>query len=140
LYQNNKMENLFVEYKENKWYMFPLFLILMIGTFGFAWFFLYDDFHERKYMVNRRRLIKAIKNGEVTLVKRLPADPDYFFDIDMFDVIDQKGGVYSLWLWTRTDGVVKATVSDYIGLFTGSLSAKILNNKLVKTVKANINE
>ena len=87
-------------------------------------------------MVNRRRLIKAIKNGEVTLVKRLPADPDYFFDIDMFDVIDQKGGVHSLWLWTRTDGVVKATVSDYIGLFTGSLSAKILNNKLVKTVKA----
>ena len=84
MYQNNKMENLFVEYKENKWYMFPLFLILMIGTFGFAWFFLYDDFHERKYMVNRRRLIKAIKNGEVTLVKRLPADPDYFFDIDIF--------------------------------------------------------
>jgi hypothetical protein len=133
------MEKLFVEQKETKWYVFLLFTILMIATCGLVWYFLYDEFFERKYMINRRRLINAINSGEVTLVKRLPADPKYFNDIEMFDLIDQNGDVYDLWLWTRSDGVVKATVSDHIGLFTGSFFAKRLNDKLVKTVRAEIN-
>jgi hypothetical protein len=132
------MEKLFVEHKENRW-MFILFFILMITTFGLVWFFLYDEFFERKYMINRRRLINAINSGEVTLVKRLPADPKYFNDIEMFDLIDQNGDKYDLWLWTRSDGVVKATVSDHIGLFTGSFLAKRLNDKLVKAVRVEIN-
>ena len=133
------MEKLFVEHKENRW-MFILFFILMITTFGLVWLFLYDEFFERKYMINRRRLINAINSGEVTLVKRLPADPKYFNEIEMFDVIDQNGDVYDLWLWTRSDGIVKATVGcEYIGLFTGSFFAKRLNDKLVKTVRAEIN-
>jgi hypothetical protein len=57
----------------------------------------------------------------------------------MFDVIDQNGDVYDLWLWTRLDGVVKATVGDHIGLFTGSFFGKRLNDKLVKTIRAEIN-
>jgi hypothetical protein len=133
------MEKLFVEQKETKWYTFLVFSILMIATCGLVWFLFYDEIFERKYMVNRRRLINAIDNGEVTLVSRLNPDPKYFNEIEMFDVIDQNGDVYNLWLWTRSDGVVKATVSDHIGLFTGSLLGKRLNDKLVKTVRAEIN-
>ena len=133
------MEKLFVEHKENRW-MFILFFILMIATCGLVWYFLYDEFYERKYMVNRRRLINAIDNGEITLVSRLTPDSDYFGDIEMFDMIDQNGDVYDLWLWTKSDGVVKATVgTEYIGLFTGSFFGKRLNDKLVKTIKAEIN-
>ena len=132
------MEKLFVEHKENRW-MFILFFILMITTFGLVWLFLYDEFFERKYMINRRRLINAINSGEVTLVKRLPADPKYFNDSEMFDLIDQNGDKYDLWLWTKDDGFVKANIADYIGLFIGSLSAKRLNDKLVKTIRAEIN-
>jgi hypothetical protein len=134
------MEKLFLEKKETKWYRFLVFIILMIATFGLAWFLFYDEFFDRGYMINRRRLINAIDNGEVTLVSRLPADPKCFPDIEMFDLIDQNGDVYDLWLWTKYDGVVKATVDcDYIGLFTGSFFAKRLNDKLVKTVRAEIN-
>jgi hypothetical protein len=133
------MEKLFVEYKENGW-NFILFFILVIITFGLAYLFLYDEFHERKYMINRRRLIKAIDNGEVTLVSKLPADPKYFGYIEMFDVVDQNGNTYNLWLWSRGNGVIKATVGDHIGLFTGSLLAMRLNNKLVKTIKTKINK
>lgn len=134
------MEKLFVEGKENKWFTFIVFTILMIATCGLIWFLFYDEIFERKYMVNRRRLIKAIDSGEVTLVSRLNPDPKYFNDIEMFDVIDQNGDAYDLWLWTRQDGVVKATVgSECIGLFTGSLLAKRLNDKLVKTIRAEIN-
>jgi hypothetical protein len=133
------MEKLFLEQKETKWYTFLVFSILAIATCGLAWYFLYDEFFERKYMINRRRLINAINSGEVTLVKRLPADPKYFNDIEMFDLIDQNGDKYDLWLWTKVDGVVKANIADYIGLFIGSLSAKRLNDKLVKTIRAEIN-
>jgi hypothetical protein len=133
------MEKLFVEQKETKWYTFLLFTILMVATCGLVWYFLYDEFIDRGYMINRRRLINAIDNGEVTLVSRLTPDPGYFNDIEMFDMIDQNGDVYDLWLWTRSDGVVKATVSDHIGLFTGSFLAKRLNDKLVKVVRVEIN-
>jgi hypothetical protein len=133
------MEKLFVEQKETKWFMFLVYGILIIVTCGLAWFLLYDEFFDRGYMINRRRLINAIDNGEVTLVSKLPADPKYFGDIEMFDVIDQNGDVYDLWLWTRRDGVVKATVGEYIGLFTGSFLAKRLNDKLVKAVRIEIN-
>jgi hypothetical protein len=134
------MEKLFVEGKETKLFMFLVFTIFMIATFGLAWYFFYDEFHEKKYMINRRRLINAINNGEVTLVRKLPTDPNYFADIEMFDVIDQNGDVYDLWLWTKRDGVVKATVgTEYIGLFTGSFFGKRLNDKLVKTIRAEIN-
>lgn len=134
------MEKLFVEGKENKWFTFIVFTILMIATCGLIWFLFYDEVFERKYMVNRRRLIKAIDSGEVTLVSRLNPDPKYFNDIEMFDVIDQNGDVYDLWLWTRKDGVVKATVgSECIGLFTGSFFGRRLNDKLVKTIRAEIN-
>ena len=128
------MEKLFVEHKEERWFTFIIFTILMIATCGLIWFLFYDEIFERKYMINRRRLINAINSGKVTLVKRSPADPKYFNDIEVFDLIDQNGDAYDLWLWTRQDGVVKATVGDYIGLFTGSLSAKRLNDKLVKTI------
>jgi hypothetical protein len=133
------MEKLFVEYEENGW-NFILFFILVIITFGLAYLFLYDEFHERKYMINRRRLIKAIDNGEVTLVSKLPIDPKHNGYIEMFDVVDQNGNTYGLWLWTRGNGVIKATVDDHIGLFTGSLLAMRLNNKLVKTIKTKINK
>lgn len=132
------MEKLFVEHKENRW-MFILFFILMIATCGLIWFLFYDEVFKRKYMVNRRRLIKAIDSGEVTLVSRLNPDPKFLNDIEMFDVTDQNGDVYDLWLWTRQDGVTKATVGDHIGLFTGSFFGRRLNDKLVKTVRAEIN-
>ena len=132
------MEKLFVEPEENRW-MTVLFFILTVTTFGLVWFFLYDEFFQRKYMINRRRFINAINSGEVTLVKRLPADPKYFNDIEMFDLIDQNGDRYDLWLWTRVDSVVKANVADYIGLFTGSFFGRRLNDKLVKTIRAEIN-
>ena len=132
------MEKLFVEPEENRW-MTVLFFILTVTTFGLVWLFLYDELFQRKYMVNRRRLINAINNGEITLVKRLPIDPQYFSDIEMFDLIDQNGDRYDLWLWTRTDGVIKANVADHIGLFTASFLAKRLNDKLVKTIRAEIN-
>ena len=130
------MEKLFVEqgYHTGK---IVLFIILMILTFGLAWVF-YDEFIEGKYMTNRRRLIKAIQNGEVSLVKRLPLDPDYFYDIEMYD-LKHGEDTYDLWLWTRTDGVVKATINDYIGLFTSTFFAKRLNNKLVKLIKEHSN-
>jgi hypothetical protein len=133
------MEKLFVEYKENG-LNFILFFILVIITFGLAYLFLYDEFHERKYMINRRRLIKAIDNGEVTLVSKSPIDPKHNGYIEMFDVVDQNGNTYGLWLWTRGNGVIKATVDGHIGLFTGSLLANRLNNKLVETIKTKINE
>jgi len=133
------MEELFVKEKKNNWFILPIFAILMIATCGLVWFILYDEFHERRYMINRRRLIKAINNGEVTLVSKLTPDPEYFNDIEMFDVIDQNGDTYDLWLWTRRDGVVKATIGDHIGLFTGSLLANMLNNKLVRIVRAKTN-
>ena len=54
----------------------------------------------------------------------------------MFDAVHTNGDVYDLWLWTKENGVVKATISDdHIGLFTGSIYARYLNNKLVKTIK-----
>jgi hypothetical protein len=134
------MEKLFIEGKETKWYRFLIFTILMIATCGLIWFLFYDEIFERKYMINRRRLIKAINSEEVTLVSRLNPDSKYFNEIEMFDVIDQNGDVYDLWLWTRRDGIVKATVGcDNIGLFTGSFFAKRLNDKLVRTVRAEIN-
>ena len=127
---------LFVEGKRNALSM-VLFFILMVATLGLVWIVFYDEFIERKYMTNRRRLIKAIKNGTVKVVKKPTPDPDYFSDIEMYDIIHVSGDTYDLWLWTRKDGVVKATVGDNIGLFTGSLTARLLNDKLVRTVKEN---
>ena len=127
---------LFVEGKRNALSM-VLFFILMVATLGMVWLVFYDEFIERKYMTNRRRLIKAIKNGTVKVVKKPTPDPDYFSDIEMYDIIHVSGDTYDLWLWTRKDGVVKATVGDNIGLFTGSLTARLLNDKLVRTVKEN---
>ena len=127
---------LFVEGKRNALSM-VLFFILMVATLGMVWLAFYDEFIERKYMTNRRRLIKAIKNGTVKVVKKPTPDPDYFSDIEMYDIIHVSGDTYDLWLWTRKDGVVKATVGDNIGLFTGSLTARLLNNMLVRTVKEN---
>jgi hypothetical protein len=127
---------LFVEGKRNALSM-VLFFILMVATLGMVWLVFYDEFIERKYMANRRRLIKAIKNGTVKVVKKPTPDPDYFSDIEMYDIIHVSGDTYDLWLWTRKDGVVKATVGDNIGLFTGSLTARLLNNMLVRTVKEN---
>lgn len=127
---------LFVEGKRNALSM-VLFFILMVATLGMVWIVFYDEFIERKYMTNRRRLIKAIKNGTVKVVKKPTPDPDYFSDIEMYDIIHVSGDTYDLWLWTRKDGVVKATVGDNIGLFTGSLTARLLNNMLVRTVKEN---
>jgi hypothetical protein len=127
---------LFVEGKRNALSM-VLFFILMVATLGMVWLVFYDEFIERKYMTNRRRLIKAIKNGTVKVVKKPTPDPDYFSDIEMYDIIHVSGDTYDLWLWTRKDGVVKATVGDNIGLFTGSLTARLLNNMLVRTVKEN---
>ena len=127
---------LFVEGKRNALLM-VLFFILMVATLGMVWLAFYDEFIERKYMTNRRRLIKAIKNGTVKVVKKPTPDPDYFSDIEMYDIIHVSGDTYDLWLWTRKDGVVKATVGDNIGLFTGSLTARLLNDKLVRTVKEN---
>ena len=127
---------LFVEDKRNV-SSIALFVILMVTTLGLVWIVFYDEFIERKYMVNRRRLIKAIKNGTVKIVKTPTPDPDYFSDIEMYDIIHVSGDTYDLWLWTRKDGVVKATVGDNIGLFTGSLTARLLNDKLVRTVKEN---
>jgi hypothetical protein len=129
---------LFVEGKRNALSM-VLFFILMVATLGMVWIVFYDEFIERKYMTNRRRLIKAIKNGTVKVVKKPTPDPDYFSDIEMYDIIHVSGDTYDLWLWTRKDGVVKATVGDNIGLFTGSLTARLLNDKLVRTVKENAN-
>ena len=127
---------LFVEGKRNALSM-VLFFILMVATLGMVWLAFYDEFIERKYMTNRRRLIKAIKNGTVKVVKKPTPDPDYFSDIEMYDINYVSGDTYDLWLWTRKDGVVKATVGDNIGLFTGSLTARLLNDKLVRTVKEN---
>jgi hypothetical protein len=129
---------LFVEGKRNALSM-VLFFILMVATLGMVWIVFYDEFIERKYMTNRRRLIKAIKNGTVKVVKKPTPDPDYFSDIEMYDINYVSGDTYDLWLWTRKDGVVKATVGDNIGLFTGSLTARLLNDKLVRTVKENAN-
>ena len=128
---------LFVEHKENVVLTSILFFILMITTLGLVWFVFYDEVFERKYMVNRRRLIKAIKNGTVKIIQKEVPDSGYFADIEMYDINYVSGDVYDLWLWTREDGVVKATVGDYIGLFTGSLTARSLNDKLVKAVKEN---
>jgi hypothetical protein len=128
---------LFVEDKKNTLLLSVLFAILMITTFCLVWIVFYDEFIERKYMINRRRLIKAIKNGTVKIIQKEKPDPDYFSDIDMYEITYVSGDTYDLWLWTRSDGVVKATVGDYIGLFTGSLTARLLNNKLVKAVKEN---
>lgn len=89
-------------------------------------------------MINRRRLINAINSGEVTLVKRLPADPEYFHDIEMYD-LNHGEDVYDLWLWTRSDGVIKVNVGDHIGLFTGTFFARRLNDRLVKAIKVQAN-
>lgn len=131
------MEKLFVRETDNDVWSSVLFAILMILTFGLAWFF-YDEVLQRKYMINRRRLINAINSGEATLVKRLPADPKYFYDIEMYD-LKHGEDVYDLWLWTRSDGVIKANVGDYIGLFTSTFFARRLNDRLVKAVKERVN-
>jgi hypothetical protein len=127
---------LFVEDKRNVLSM-VLFFILMVATLGLVWIVFYDEFIERKYMTNRRRLIKAINNGTVKIVLKENPDPTYFFDIEMYDINYVSGDTYDLWLWTKSDGTIKACVGDYIGLFTGSLTARLLNNKLVKIVKEN---
>ena len=127
---------LFVEDKRNVLSM-VLFFILMVATLGLVWIVFYDEFIERKYMTNRRRLIKAINNGTVKIVLKENPDPTYFFDIEMYDINYVSGDTYDLWLWTKSDGTIKACVGDYIGLFTGSLTARLLNDKLVKTVKEN---
>jgi hypothetical protein len=130
---------LFVEGKKNALSM-VLFFILAVVTLGLVSLVFYDEFIERKYMVNRRRLIKAIKNGTVKVVQKPTLDPDYFSDIEMYDITYVSGEVYNLWLWTsRSDGVIKASVGGHIGLFTGSLSSRLLIDKLVKTVRAEIN-
>ena len=130
------MEKLFVEDRKNQFLLGVLFFTLSILTFGLSWAFLYDEFIEKHYMTNRRRLIKAINDGSVSLIKRSPSDPNLFSDIEMFDAVHTNGDVYDLWLWTKENGVVKATISDdHIGLFTGSIYARYLNNKLVKTIK-----
>lgn len=132
------MEKLFFDRVDTDIKRNVLFFTLMVLTLGLAWFF-YDDFLERTYMVNRRRLIKAIQNGEVSLVKRLPLDPDYFYDIEMYD-LKHGEDTYDLWLWTREDGVIKAIViGDYIGLFTSTFSARRLNDRLVKVIKQHVN-
>ena len=127
---------LFVENKRNVLLM-VLFFILMVASLGLVWIVFYDEFIERKYMTNRRRLIKAINNGTVKIVLKENPDPTYFFDIEMYDINHVSGDTYDLWLWTKSDGTIKACVGDYIGLFTGSLTARLLNNKLVKIVKEN---
>jgi hypothetical protein len=138
------MEKLFVQETDNNWSN-VLYFILMILTIGLAWFF-YDDFIERKYMVNRRRLIKVIQNGEVTLIKKLPPSSDESLDafiglsdIEMYDLIHGED-IYDLWLWTKTNGVVKAIIlGDHIGLFTGTFGARRLNDRLVKAIKEQAN-
>jgi hypothetical protein len=127
---------LFVEDKRNVSSM-VLFFILMVSTLGLVWIVFYDEFIERKYMTNRRRLIKAINNGTVKIVRKENPDPTYFFDIEMYDINYVSGDTYDLWLWTRKDGTIKACINDYIGLFTGSLTARLLNNTLVRAVKEN---
>lgn len=131
------MEKLFVKEIDNDTWSSVLFAILIILTFGLVWLF-YDEVLQRKYMINRRRLINAINSGEVTLVKRLPADPKYFHDIEMYD-LNHGEDVYDLWLWTRSDGVIKVNVGDHIGLFTATFFARRLNDRLVKAIKEQAN-
>lgn len=141
------MEKLFVKEIDNDTWSNVLYFTIMILTLGWAWFF-YDEFIERKYMANRRRLIKAIVNGEVNIVKKLPlhAASDESFDvyiglsdIEMYELIHGED-IYDLWLWTKTNGVVKAIViDDHIGLFTGTFGAKRLNDRLVKVIKQHVN-
>lgn len=139
------MEKLFVRKTDNDIWLYVLYFTLMILTLGLAWFF-YDEFMQREYMVNRRRLIKAIQNGEVTLIKKLPPASDKSLDafvglsdIEMYDLIHGED-IYDLWLWTKTNGIVKAIViDDHIGLFTGTFCSKRLNDRLVKAIREQAN-
>jgi hypothetical protein len=110
------------------------FILVAVLTLGLAFFFFYDDLYHRCYMVNRRRLLKAIRQGKVKVlhVRSLFANKDiteYGLDVD--------GERVDFWIWydarvsAHTDGDKNA-----IGLFEGSMLARTLRKRLSKAVQS----
>ena len=110
------------------------FILAAVLTLGLAFFFFYDDLYHRCCMVNRRRLLKAIRQGKVKVlhVRSLFANKD----ITEYG-LDVEGERVDVWIWydarvsAHTDGDKNA-----IGLFEGSMLARTLRKRLSKAVQS----
>lgn len=113
-------------------FVFTLAAVLL--TLGLAFIFFYDELYERRYMVNRRRLLKAVRDGGVKVlhVRPLLADNDITeYGLEVY------GQRVDAWIWY--DGRLSAHMDgnrDVVGLFQGSVCARVLNRKLSKAVES----
>lgn len=130
------MENHFIDGgATEKWYHRLMFILLVIITLGFAFILFYDVLMDRKYYINRKRLIKRLKNGDGTLVCLNQVEGfDWFEDIICY-VYTLDDVNYKIWLWQREGKDDKVTLSsdvynDYIGLFTASSITRKQNRVL----------
>lgn len=103
-------------------------------TLGLSFIFLYDELHERHYMINRRRLLRAIRRGQVKVLHKRPL----FANEDITEyALDVDGESVNVWVWY--DMRLSAHTHDdknAIGLFEASLFARILRKRLVRAVES----
>lgn len=103
-------------------------------TLGLSFIFLYDELHERHYMINRRRLLRAIRGGQVKVLHKR----SLFANEDITEyALEVNGESVNVWVWY--DGRLSAHTHDdrnAIGLFEGSLFARLLRRRLVRAVES----
>ena len=128
-------------FKSNKDYRPSIFLIvsmafITIFTLGLPWLFAYEMWAEPAYWKNRWKLHRLLNQGRVKVVY-VKSNSFSGDNIKMYELtIDNIK--YSVWIW----GESKMTLDypnykndDFIGLFTGCITTKLLNYIAVKKIK-----
>lgn len=118
-----------------------LISLLMIPTIGAPFWLMYEYFFEPKYWKNRWRLRRYINQGRVK-VEEIKSTYLNSNNINIY-ILKIDDVEYSLWIWDDcaiTVGEIGVPLSDYIGLFVGSLITKRLNKSAIRDLKILGNE
>lgn len=131
------MKKDFVKYVKN---FDILGTIIEIITFGLAFSLFYGAFHERKYFLNRKLLLRLLKNNEITL----KYDEILFLgqDIKVYK-FEYNDNLYEIWYYSKSNNITLHLVKpcktheelDLIGLFTGDKQQKYLVKQIIKHIK-----
>jgi len=108
------------------------FSLFTIATLGISAILFYEAFVETPYWINRWRLRRALRRGEVEIIEKKMTL--------LYNIIDLtvriKGEEYTIWIYPEPeDNMTLSSVDhdrNYIGLFTGSVTTKWLKRDAIR--------
>lgn len=107
-----------------------LLKLLFLITSPISVFLFYDVFKERKYFLNRKKLISILKNKNTKLLKsRRLTISDGIKEL----YFDYEGEIFEIWLYEKENKITLNT--DDIGLFVGGICGMIQNRKIIKLIR-----